>query len=517
MRDKYFRAISHQAILNSGTGLTLISIGASTLLLAVTGGASQDVIASLGIGGAALFAGGTFLRSQQRQLIYVAGANAIACTLAVIEPMRVAQKSVEPFKENLDAFPALIRELSTEIVSLKPQNPNNPELLAAEEVLSEGAVVLKQGRAALVTVETSGGVVFNAVERIRGHVARALIDTERNLRALVNSLGASIPLTVGQLAPIAPDALPSVPSQPSTLADLNEPTVRAKLESLVKAVEDQIAKLVPFIDIVQSAPSPEILKSCEVNIEAAGLNFEVMPTSLAFDVGQTAVTSSIVVTGGQSPYEVNWISTRPPSGVNMTLSYSSTGTGIVTITIDLGTAPNVYSLLVKDASSASKIVAVHINSTTNALGDASGRTSSGTGRTTGNPTVFTIQSLLKIYAGFTGEIDGIMGTETLTAINKLIAPKKYTLENIDLNEALLDVQYKITPTIKTKPKTDQTIQNIQLFLNRCGRYNGDIDGIDTVELEKIYDKFLQDKGIEKTDIEKLDAVQKLEKMRAFGC
>tara|TARA_R110002110_G_scaffold9526_16_gene46811 strand:+ start:478 stop:2736 length:2259 start_codon:yes stop_codon:yes gene_type:complete len=113
VRDDYYEAVGTQSKLRAGLSLSLIPMSAAALYLGITstGRASRDVITGLGLGGAGLFALGSFLENRPRQLIYLKGAQAITCTVAAMTPFLVRETEYSAFTKALDEEPALRQAL----------------------------------------------------------------------------------------------------------------------------------------------------------------------------------------------------------------------------------------------------------------------------------------------------------------------------------------------------------------------------------------------------------------------
>ena len=79
----YKIALGDQARLPNLLALGLIPLGAAALGLGITGGSSAAITA-LGLTGAAGYAGGTWLSSKPQQRAYVAGYNAVVCTVEAV-------------------------------------------------------------------------------------------------------------------------------------------------------------------------------------------------------------------------------------------------------------------------------------------------------------------------------------------------------------------------------------------------------------------------------------------------
>jgi hypothetical protein len=356
LRTEYFDKINTDALINAGSGLALIPIGALALFYGISG-ASRDVPLALGIGGAGLYAGASFLHSQPRQLIYAAGANAVTCAIAAVDPLRLSPE------ERAELHADILRLVLDATVLRQALSPfidkAGPDIDYAKDVLARAEATIDQAKRADAAAAQAGRTLFNAVQQIRGLVDRAVIANQPNLDALIAGLGSALPLRAGQIAPGIASHLPKGTVQ---AADINEARAFPALQVAVQNVEVSIARVKTLIDRLGAGPSADTLKACTNGISAAALTFTVLPTTdLQFRAGaSTPQTAAIVLSGGQSPYRWNWLGVVPGTALTAALTYDNSGSGIVTITVSPGTDTGDYTISVADATGTSKTVAVHI-------------------------------------------------------------------------------------------------------------------------------------------------------------
>gem|GEM_PF-4907896 len=99
-RQALYDRVDDQAKLRNGLALALVPVGATALFLGITGSSNaiQDVIAGLGIGGAALFGLGSFYTDRQKDLIWIAGSEAIGCAQLAASPMLIRKEDYARFE-----------------------------------------------------------------------------------------------------------------------------------------------------------------------------------------------------------------------------------------------------------------------------------------------------------------------------------------------------------------------------------------------------------------------------------
>ena len=425
-KEAYYEAISNQAILNSSVGLTLIPISALAIFFGITS-ASDDVIPALGVSGAALYAGGNYLYSEPRQFIYAAGANAITCAVGLMEPLQLGGTGQSSFTDELDSFPGKIRRLEEALDGARASG-TSPEIRSAEQVLAVARTTLVQAREARVKIETAGPRLYNAVEGIRGQVTQALVATEPNLTALVTNLASSLPITAGQIT--------GVPLIEETTVAGDEDVEFDFDEAPVVEVELATAKLTAVIDRVSKAPLAEELTACGVDIEKAGLTFEVTPSEeLVIDIGEQPVTASIVAVGGELPYATNWVGVAPSEDtVKLDLSYGAGAAGIVSLTVEPGASAARYTVVVSDSGSGIKTV----NITLRKAAAAPATTATRNETAESDPQVVMLQDLLRERGYDPGKTDGILGgnkSNTRAAIDRFLESEGLSRNDLETEDS----------------------------------------------------------------------------------
>jgi len=441
LREAYYDAISEQAILNTGVGLAVIPMAALALFFAATS-ASTDVIIGLGTAGAATYGAGTFLRSRPRQIIYAVGANGVNCALAAVRPLRVAgtqQAGIENLL--IDVVPALDR---AEAILGANRAVSTRELAELDAALATAKTESQRVQLAIPIVQNGGLALYDAVERIRGLVNRALIDTEPDLANLVSTLGTSLPVFAGQITGVTPAR---VSPKPAIVGEASlAGTTTMEVEELTTVLRMASRRFAGFADLVEQAPSEETLENCGVDVKTAGVTFTVSPSEIVeVSANQADATATIVVSRGVLPYEANWIGQSPSSAnVTKTLTYGSAANGVVTLDVKKGAAAADYRLLLTDSGAGRRELLVRINAPSPGGATKAPQTAPATsGVTTRDPIVAEIQGLL-IELGFDvpndadkpGLRDGVWGEVTMNAFTRYVGACEQgaSVEDFDVND-----------------------------------------------------------------------------------
>jgi hypothetical protein len=441
LRDEYKGAISDQAILNNSVGLALIPVAALAAYYGITGGHSNTVL-GLGLGGAGAYIGASYLHNEPRQFVYASGVTAVNCAISIMEPMRRAQivleaentpeaegtaQGDEKVAKNASLTPRITRlELATSELkvaiggALQFLNSQDPAIIVAQDTVNAATATAADGRAVEVLLKTSGGTLFSSVRQIEATVDRAVIDTEPNLSALVSSLGTSLPLRAGQIAP-QPKPTEKVQGQ----AGQGQPgafdvdSVTQSLTDKRQAVEREIIAVREIVDMVKDRTPEQSLQNCGVDISKSGLTFKLIPEApIAFIDAGAKEASTISVRGGEPPYAATWVGATPPDiTATLTPSPSWDETGVLTVTETTESpAPGTYSLLVHDAGVGETIIEVR-SQNAGQPASANVRTGAAPARALApDPDVQQLQLLLEQKDIDPGKIDGRFGPDTLTAI-----------------------------------------------------------------------------------------------------
>jgi hypothetical protein len=420
LRDEYKGAISDQAILNSSVGLALIPVSALAAYYGITGGHSNTIV-GLALGGAGAYIGASYLHSEPRQFVYASGVTAVNCAISIMEPFRTAQIALQADGGSLTPRLAAMERTANGLqiliqAALKTTDPQDPEIVAAQDAVNTARTMSAEGRAVEVALKSSGGTLFSSVRQIEATVDRAIIDTEPSLSSLVSTLGTALPLRAGQIAP-QPKPKEKAQGKATGAADANTQDLLIKAR---QQLEGEIIAVREIVDLVKDRTPAESLQNCGVDISKAGLTFNVIPeVPVTFVDSGAQETSTISVRGGQPPYAATWVGTTP-TDIAATLAPSPNWdeTGVLTVSETTGnTAPGTYSLLIHDAGIGATIIEVTSSNT--------GTRSSGSAREEPvavapvvlfDPEVEKVQRLLARDGSNPGKIDGIFGPDTVTAI-----------------------------------------------------------------------------------------------------
>lgn len=293
-RDLYYDAIRDHTLFNRVSALALIGAGTASGVLGIRGDRSGQ-IAALGLSGAGLFGVNSVLYSQPRLGVYVAGARAVGCSLSQVGEARIATGA---------AF-------ATSLEQLEKQHSVVAGLLLSGKTFSQSATqeartALGVSGALISNIRLSGKRLYDSVQKIHAHVSAALVVSEPDLGALVQSLSGILSTRSNQITALSQFQF----SPPGTPKGGPKALIKNDDQLLLAAVADlqQVISLFPSVVMGNTAAgSATDFSTCEEFAKV--LPFRVLPQpSLTMAKG---TVGKILVTGGQRPYAASWVGPVP--------------------------------------------------------------------------------------------------------------------------------------------------------------------------------------------------------------
>ncbi len=499
-KELYHNALSHQAILNAGIGLALIPITAvaSYLGLRNTGRGARDAIAALGISGAGIYAAGSYFRSRPRELVYLAGAAAIDCVLATMEPITSESENVPIFRAYLfggpldpgnknspvsSSLPALISKMEVQILRVEELYSGRQTALTtiARQQVGRARTIWKDALATDAAFRAAPDRIARSVQRIRTEVDKAVATTLPDFAALAATLAKSIPTSAAQITgvdlgtpKITKIVIPDTgirnagPRQGKRLADQRR-IASSRLQSVLSELENSLVFLDRAISAVAKKPDLEILKGCGVDIAKAGLTFAVTPSPDAvFNVGSADVTQTLILSGGKVPYSWTWEGLQPPAAAKIVVSnvtYAPNATGAVMVTVPKGTSASEYILRFSHGAEGTRRVRIVV---ANAGKTPTRTTSNNNTNTTEQKIIKSVQKLImdfgykykldgkEINISITGKFDNITKSALLQAFDIFISNYK----NQDDKKIIINSIISMKNSVKTQKINFQVLEKI---------------------------------------------------------
>lgn len=400
MKSRYATKVEDQMVWERISGLVLI--GAATIGgdLAIRGIGKSELI-GLGVGAGGVYATSNWLASRQQQIIYAAGANAVQCSLDVMQPTILAYGTRNKLAGDI---PKLKRQKSSLDATLTRNFAGSsvPRVVRAQAAVERARAILPVAEQSLRTMDDAGAVLRSSLSSIQQQVTSAVAINSADLSGLLSSLGQALPDAGAKIIGVS---LPGVPLDVSKVKTAGNDDA---LDAPTAALEDLIDEVNAIVDLVRVKPDTAALRSCRVDLKDAGLTFTAAPTELSIEAGKTA---QISLNGGVLAYrQPQWIGSVPPAD-QATLTFES-GQGLVTVATKASLPTGQYTLLVLDAGRGTQTVAVTVRAAAAGTGgNTPTKTTTGQGATataacTKNARVQQVQEELLKKGVKTGNVGG---------------------------------------------------------------------------------------------------------------
>lgn len=382
-KDQYKKAVGDQAILANLMGIGLIPLGAAALGLGITDG-SGTTIAALGLAGAAAYGTGTWLSSRPRQLIYIAGINAMTCAVEAMLPLAFSDDARKAFTADLAQLNASIGTFRQQVDTVtrllgqvKKDVPRAGDIIAetesdlrtAEALLETARTTFASGTQLDREIERAGQMLISAVDRIGAEVDRAITTTIPDIQGLPSIVGGlaqtsaqftklpevtkggeqmtgkTEPAKIARDVPVAEERRP--------VEQLNEAKEQLRTQAL--ALGERVRRVATVVNSVSETKPAATLKQCGVQEVVTGVS--VQPVGpVEFEKGKAA-TKRLVITGGKPPYTAELLE-DPVKGLTVKQPVPFGPRVVIEATTEA--PPDTYTLLVTDAAGNTKTVAVRV-------------------------------------------------------------------------------------------------------------------------------------------------------------
>jgi hypothetical protein len=447
-RGAYVQALDSEVSAQSNLGNTLIGVGTLTAGLAAFKAHRDAVIGAALLGGSG-YAFGQWNISRQRQLVYIAGMDAINCAVAAANPFDASDEDRRTLRDALGALETELTQYGSGIDAVTAEAATLPQddttaderagaaaaVAAANKLADDGRQVLAGGRQAVVKLHRIGGELIAAVDRIGNAVNRAVLETIPDLAAIPKVVGA-LGTYAGHFAPSA--ALDTHIQQrfaayAPTSAGTGDRSIRKpraaepsqRLATAISTLQAASTRLGAKITIARSLamaydapPAGTALANCGVTIS---FPLAASPASLTLK-GKVEQTYTIVLRGGTKPYSVQQQGALP-AGVTVKAPIPFDSAITVTTTNALEHAKS-FSLLVLDSANPPNAISVEVASDAAPPAQANSESTSdapqerrGAQRQPHNVSPEELRIVQSRLCMAAEEIDGKWGPKTLGAVN----------------------------------------------------------------------------------------------------
>lgn len=424
LRNRYLKAVSQRANIETASQVGLVGLVATVSSLAALDSIGTSEIAVAGIGGGLLLVAPRLTGSEQRDFIYLAGAEAMNCVLdATVEASLLLSDSEDKAarQRRRDILAGSMADLRT--IELQGDSAESRQL---NSILETADGLLRKARQSERQLTTVDRRILNVARSIDIRVTGALRRDRVDVREIVSGLSGA----VGLVQEINTDLLNRTADAGSVSAfNSAKQEVRSKLAKVEAAIrevrldiEEVEAALTPF-------NSESLRKRCSLN------NVEVQPFSVSesrivFAKPESGKTRSAViqVRGGKAPHSASFSGKVPnePSSLVRSVEETRDGAARIRVTVTEAVEPGTYRLLIREAGGRTAQTTIQIG-TNSSQGKAAGTKTIGADQEK-NEAVESMQStllamskcVLKEGSEFPGDqragfdpkkIDGLLGGE----------------------------------------------------------------------------------------------------------
>lgn len=387
-QSAYQQAIDREVRAGTYLGSGLIGLGGIIAALAAFQ-ASRDAIVGTALAGGTLYALGNWSLSKQRQLVYVAGREAIICAVKAVTPFdmpeadrRSLNDSLAQLEQRLDDVTLAIKNVQTRQAAVPRYSSTELLHVEADETVAQARAVSASSREVLVggrqiaaKVYTAGGELVIAVDRIGAAVDKAVLDTIPDLASVTKVVG-GLAGFAGALAPgssvesMIAKGFKDVGAKKDSTAKtegrrLAARAVPAATQELTNAIDDLVVKTEQLASeaarvrgrtvAFDPAATTAGLSECGVNVSTV---MTATPSAVEMK-GGVDETYTVVLGGGTPPYVPQLQGAGPNSGLTVKppAPYDKAMLIQGTATLAKGQA---FSVLVMDASNPPKAISIPI-------------------------------------------------------------------------------------------------------------------------------------------------------------
>jgi hypothetical protein len=377
----YQSAVDGEVVASTRLGSGLIGLAGVITALAAYGAHKDALIGGALLGGTA-YAIGNWNLSKQRQLVYLAGAEAVNCALTAVNAFNMSEadriglndaladleRSLGEVTGGIDVALARKKAVPVDTATKQLHDSADQAIVNARTATGAGREVLQSGRQIAGKVHRAGGELVNAVDRISVAVDKAALETIPDL--------ASVTKVVGGIAGFATAFVPasaSVEGFTKAAAGARTESRRAlaaadqsvqgqkeltdSLEQLASRVEllaNATARVRSRTAVFDASATTESLKNCNVNV-SSGLT--ATPSTLQLK-GGVEESYLVMVSGGTKPYGAELQGAAASSGLTRLGPTGFDNTMYVKGTT--ATQSGTYSILVWDSSNPPKSISVSV-------------------------------------------------------------------------------------------------------------------------------------------------------------
>lgn len=355
-RNAYEDGMGEHGALTRVVGTVLIAAAAAAAAIGLTGGGSE-AIGAIGAGGAGLFGIGQMLHSENRVKLYGEAHEAVGCVLGAFAGLRgLDLQRIEVLALRMQRQKDSVAQDLAEVVGHRGLAVI-PEAVEAKKVLDRANAALSKN----AQIRSAGPRLYDAVEKIRASVNKALIANEPDLAEIVAGLRQAIPAHAQMIVGPFEGLVPAEAAK-ADVPDALQPLVR-RLAASTGTLAATVAEFEALVSGAELEVADSALEGCFFDPNELGLVFRTQPANdVVIATHQGDATAEILVAGGKPPYHARWLGQSPGDQATIDPVDHDSGTaghGIVRIKAK-GGATGTHRLLVFDEGQGSRALTVSL-------------------------------------------------------------------------------------------------------------------------------------------------------------
>ncbi|MEM7443944.1 MAG: hypothetical protein AAF414_11510 [Pseudomonadota bacterium] len=309
LHDAYVRAVADQERVNTGAQLSLIPLAATAAGLGISGG-SSEAITALGLTGAGIAVAGNLVVNEERQRIYLAGAQALTCIQDLANDFEIALPFADEFEPEgsvtiaLNQLTVAQRSLRTVLAS---GNPSQNERDQAAAAMAEANTARNAAFALRAYLRVPGQILLYRIDEIQDLVNRLIQGTSVDLTAFSSTLASRLASFQGLLSPALEDGAAS-PGTPGARALVAPPRTIGAAISQVRAATADLAAILASSGVALDLGE----RSCISDFPNTTNVLSTTPSGAIGGPASGAFAINLIVSGGTPPYGI-----APPAGVTV--------------------------------------------------------------------------------------------------------------------------------------------------------------------------------------------------------
>lgn len=315
----------NQAKLQSGLVFSLIPLSAAAIYHGVryTGEGTRGLVAKLGLTGAAIYGVGSLTHNNEREQLYLLGAQALGCAILSMRPFLLTNVEFLAVDAQLKVLDRGVNDLETAIETAKATHTDTEaDIQAAQATLASAKKVLAEGNSLYAQVATAGMFLRehanDLVARVNVQIGRLqpdLTQIPRVAGSLMQISSALVPVSAATAPGTAKQATDGKAAQGAlasltAMSDLQQKAARAAAATIsVATVVNRSAELAKTVQAISECKAPTAQGTLILSTDDRELNFTKKDETREFAIFKVQGMPRHALSGGYQgslrPFSIN--------------------------------------------------------------------------------------------------------------------------------------------------------------------------------------------------------------------